>query len=477
MNPTQTEPATTATQTTPAAGFADLEHEGVIDELPVNGELPSWLSGSLIRVAPAQWDLADEKTVRHWFDGQAMLHHFGIKDGKASYANKFLATKQRQAIKDTGKLAYSEFASDPCRSLFKRVQTTFSPALTDNANVNVTQLGERFIAMTETPIPVEFDLDTLDTLGVAYKPPGEVTTAHPHLNRADKGMLNFAIKFGPRNSYRFFELGPDATDPRVVGEVPVKNPAYQHAFGVTERWFVLTEFPFRVNPMKLLLSGRPFIENFEWNPDEPTRITLIDRKTGEIGHVFETDACFAFHHVNAYEDGDEVIVDICASADPSIIDQLFIDRLRSDKPITTLPYLERLTLNVATGAASIERLSDAAFDLPRINYGRCNERPYRYTWGAGFGGSGWIDEIVKIDVQERSALRWSEPGAYPGEPVFVAEPDAQDEDAGVLLSVVFDAPRGTSYLLALDARSLDELARAEVPHHIPFGFHGQFARA
>jgi beta,beta-carotene 9',10'-dioxygenase len=60
--------------------------------------------------------------------------------------------------------------------------------------------------------------------------------------------------------------------------------------------------------------------------------------------------------------------------------------------------------------------------------------------------------------------------------VFVAAPDAEGEDEGVLLSIVLDGERGTSFLLVLDARSLDELARAEVPHHIPFGFHGQFAQ-
>jgi carotenoid cleavage dioxygenase-like enzyme len=60
--------------------------------------------------------------------------------------------------------------------------------------------------------------------------------------------------------------------------------------------------------------------------------------------------------------------------------------------------------------------------------------------------------------------------------VFVAAPEAGDEDEGVLLSVVLDNRTGNSFLLVLDARSLDEMARAEVPHHIPFGFHGQFAR-
>ena len=63
----------------------------------------------------------------------------------------------------------------------------FSPTLSDNANVNLVELGERFIAMTETPIPVQFDAETLETAGVAYEVPGMLTTAHPHLDRASGG--------------------------------------------------------------------------------------------------------------------------------------------------------------------------------------------------------------------------------------------------------------------------------------------------
>jgi carotenoid cleavage dioxygenase-like enzyme len=59
----------------------------------------------------------------------------------------------------------------------------------------------------------------------------------------------------------------------------------------------------------------------------------------------------------------------------------------------------------------------------------------------------------------------------------VARPRSEEEDDGVLLSVVLDAERDASFLLVLDAASLEELARAAVPHHIPFGFHGQFTRA
>jgi beta,beta-carotene 9',10'-dioxygenase len=70
--------------------------------------------------------------------------------------------------------------------------------------------------------------------------------------------------------------------------------------------------------------------------------------------------------------------------------------------------------------------------------------------------------------------KWQEANCYPGEPVFVAAPEAIAEDAGAVLSVVFDSQSGTSFLLVLDGQSFIEIARTRLPQHIPFGFHGQF---
>jgi carotenoid cleavage dioxygenase-like enzyme len=168
------------------------------------------------------------------------------------------------------------------------------------------------------------------------------------------------------------------------------------------------------------------------------------------------------------------VVDICTFPDAGIVEDLYMERLRAGKPIAT-PHLERFRISPESGTVQSERLIEEPIELPRINYARCNERPYQYAWGVGTGG-GWIDRIVKADVVERRASVWSENGCFPGEPVFVAAPDAEAEDEGVLLSVVLDGRTGNSFLLVLDAHTLDELARAEVPHHIPFGFHGQFAR-
>ncbi|MGO9761904.1 MAG: carotenoid oxygenase family protein [Solirubrobacteraceae bacterium] len=478
--------AATTAAAAPTLGFATLEQEVVADELALTGELPGWLHGSLLRTGPAKFEVGAQH-MRHWFDGLAMLHRFTIDDGHVSYGNRFLESRSYRAAREHDGIVFGEFATDPCRSLFKRVQTLFSPmsVLPDNANVNVATLGERFVALTETPLPVQFDPHTLQTAGVRpFTAPGQLTTAHPHLDRTSGGMLNYTAKLGARSSYRFFALAPLHGDeqhakPRVVASLPVKQPAYMHSFGLTERWLVLAEFPFVVNPLALALSGRPYIENYRWKPELGTRFTLVDRLTGEASAGFRADPCFAFHHVNAYDDGEEVVVDLCAFEDAGVIEDLYLERLRAGKPVAAAE-LTRFRLRPADRSVTRERLADGDIELPRINYARCNERPYRYVWGVGNGPGGWLERIVRVDIAARTTQSWSEPGCYPGEPVFVARPRAasspEAEDDGVLLSVVLDASAGTSSLLVLDAGDLSELARAQAPHHIPFGFHGQFAR-
>ena len=56
----------------------------------------------------------------------------------------------------------------------------------------------------------------------------------------------------------------------------------------------------------------------------------------------------------------------------------------------------------------------------------------------------------------------------------MTETGKDGEDAGVILSVVLDARRGSSFLLVLDAESFGERARARLPNHVPFGFHGGY---
>jgi carotenoid cleavage dioxygenase-like enzyme len=475
----------TAQTTTAQTGTADYrlglqtqDRETAVEALAVDGTLPAWLIGSLIRTGPALFE-AGARRVNHWFDGFAMLHRFGFADGRVSYANRFLQTRAYRAAAQNGEIAYSEFATDPCRTLFRRVASTFSPALTDNAAVNVVRLGEEYIAMTETPLPVAFEPATLRTLGVtgwAKALRGQTTTAHPHRDPSTGGILNYATHFGPATKYRIYSLAPGAAKPEQIAAIPVRHPSYMHSFAVTQRYVVLAEFPLVVNPVSLALSGRPFIENYEWQPERGTTFTVVDRADGSVRARVDGPAMFCFHHVNAFEDGDRLVLDMSVYEDASIVEALYLDRLHAAEPVPHAT-LWRYRVPLGPGEAVGEQLAPESLELPRIDYRSRNGRRYRYAYGAGAREPGdFLNQLVKVDVDAGESRTWSEPDCYPGEPVFVAAPDQRAEDDGVILSVVLDARAETSFLLVLDAGSFEQLARAHAPLRIPFGFHGSFFR-
>jgi carotenoid cleavage dioxygenase-like enzyme len=472
----------TMTQTVSRPGYAQgletLDAEVELDSLPVEGSIPEWLTGTLLRNGPARYEVG-ERPLNHWFDGFAMLHRFSFSSGRVSYANRFLRGEAYKAAERDGEISYSEFATDPCRSIFRRAATLFRPKITDNCNVNLTRLGEEYVALTETPLPVAFDPETLETLGVAFRPPGIHATAHPHHDPARGELIAYVTHFGSRSEYRIFAQRDRATQRRIAS-LRVGQPSYMHSFALTERYAVLVAFPYAVNPLELALSGRPFIENYRWKPEWSTRVLVFDREDGALRGTYEAEPCFSFHHVNAFEREGELVLDMAAYEDASIVDSLYLERLRSEPPPpSALARLRRYRIELDGGRVAEEELCDASFELPRIDYRERNGRPYRYAYGIGAPGVGeegeFLDRLVKIDVATGEATEWLEPGAYPGEPVFVPAPEAdRAEDGGVLLSVVLDARAATSYLLVLDAASMEERGRARVPHHIPFGFHGQY---
>jgi carotenoid cleavage dioxygenase-like enzyme len=460
-----------------STGFETLEAEVSLDSVPVEGSIPDWLTGTLLRNGPAKFEVG-EQPLRHWFDGLAMLHKFSFGGGQVSYANRFLRSDAYRAAQD-GQISYSEFATDPCRSIFKRAATMFRPRPTDNCNVNLTRLGDEYIAMTETPLPVAFDPETLETLGVAFKPPGIHATAHPHHDPERGELIAYATHFGPRSEYRVFAQHDRATQRRIAS-LRVAEPSYMHSFALTERYAVLVAFPLVVNPLSLALSGRPFIENYRWKPEQGTRVLVFEREDGKLRGRYMAEPRFSFHHVNAFERDGELVVDMVAYDDATIVDSLYVDRLRTAPPSeSSYGRLLRYRVGLDSGVVGEEALSDELLELPRIDYRERNGRPYRYVYAAAAQNDGeapdFIDRLVKVDVETGDAQRWFEPGSYPGEPVFVPAPRPdRAEDDGVLLSVVLDGRSADSYLLVLDAASLEELGRARVPHHIPFGFHGQY---
>jgi carotenoid cleavage dioxygenase-like enzyme len=461
-----------------AGGFADLDSEVGPLPLPVRGNFPTWLQGSLLRTGPAKFDVG-RTTVNHWFDGLAMLHRFGFGDGAVTYANRFLQSDAYTEAVAKGASATSEFATDPCRTLFQRVAAVFDPKLTDNCNVNVDAFGGTVVALTETTMPVRFDAATLETLGhyeAAAEVGGMVSIAHPHHDAARRCRFSYVVEFGRQSHYRLFAIPDDGSPERVVAELPVDKPAYMHSFAMSERYLILTEFPLVVDPLRLMLGLAPFIRNYRWRPELGLRFHVFDKDSGALVASRVADAVFAFHHVNAFEADGALMIDVITYDDAHIIDQLYLGRLRAGEPIEATGRLTRYALALGADApVEAQTIAPQMLELPRIDYDRCAGGAYRYVWGVSRREEGaFLDSIVRIDIATGDCKQWFADGCFPGEPVFVAHPDASSEGEGVLLSVVFDARSGASFLLVLDARTLGELARAECPHHIPFGFHGNF---
>ena len=461
-------------------GFTTQGRETAADALPVEGDIPSWLTGTLLRAGPARFEVGGQR-YRHWFDGLAMLHRFGFGDGNVSYANRFLNTRAYRAAEETGRISYREFATDPCRTLFQRLVSVFSPRPTDNAAVNVVRLGEEYLALTDPAMPVAFEPETLRTLGVTGSASalrsvrGQLSTAHPHRDYERGELVTYVTQFGPRSRYRVYALAPGTGAPREIAALPVRNPSYMHSFALTERYVVLVEFPLVVSALRLAVSGRPFIENYRWEPERGTTFHVIDRRDGSLRARVAGPPFFAFHHVNAFENAGELVIDLCAYEDASLIEALYLDRLRAGEALSARPELRRYHVPLGGGDAIGERLVEQPMELPRIDYRARNGRHYRYAYATGLSdGAGFVDQLIKAEVESGAARIWREQGCYPGEPVFVPAPDRKREDDGVILSVVLDAPRERSFLLVLDGGTFEERARAQAPLLIPFGFHGSY---
>jgi carotenoid cleavage dioxygenase-like enzyme len=94
----------------------------------------------------------------------------------------------------------------------------------------------------------------------AEQPGSQISTAHPHSDGTSS--YSYTIDMGRRSTYRLFTDKNGSQS--VLAELPVEHPSYMHSFGMSEHYLILTEFPLRVNPLRLAFSSQPFIRNYRW---------------------------------------------------------------------------------------------------------------------------------------------------------------------------------------------------------------------
>ncbi|MFB6304802.1 MAG: carotenoid oxygenase family protein [Haloferacaceae archaeon] len=457
-------------------GFHSLREERTAS-VDVEGELPDWLSGVLIRNGPGAFGF-DGDAVDHWFDGLAMLHRYGL-DGAAdrvTYRNRFLRTdayeRARAGTFDGG------FATGSAGLLRRLYRLVFGDPY-DNANVIAERLGDRYLALTESPRRVAFDPDTLATRGHdrydGPAPGGQLACAHLR-HDPDRGTaVNFETAFGRTNRYHVYET--DGRERDHVASIPVEEPAYMHSFALTPEHVVLTEFPFVVDPLDFLKPGSqgPFVDNFRWEPERGTRFLVVDRASGEIVAEPRAEPFFGFHHANAYRDGDDLVVDLETVPDASSVATLSLDRLRDGDLDVLGGRLERFRVDPEAGTVDRYPVYADGTALPTVPRTRwCRDHRYVYAQGTDQPVTEWPTAILKVDADAGTAREFRGDCDHYGEPVMVPRPGADREDAGVVLTVGLDRSAGRSVLVVLDARSLERLARAPLPHAVPFDFHGRW---
>jgi beta,beta-carotene 9',10'-dioxygenase len=461
-----------------AAGFRSTCEMDSPIELPVAGSLPRWLRGRMVHTGPGLYELP-RGHYSHWFDGLAQLGAITLTGGAITYRSRFLQSEAYRSARAEGRPVLGEFGTKPRRGLVEDlVAHVRPPHATDNANVNIVDLGGHVIAMTESHRHLEFDPETLETIGeVAYEDglAGQLSTPHPQIDH-DRGVLyNLLVRFGRTAAIQIYRQELGSLTRHLIATLERARPSYTHSFASSERFIVLTENPLVVNPLKLRFSTRPYIDRYDWRPELETRIHIVRKDDGQLQASARTRPQFVFHHVNAVEDSGWIHFDAIAYPDASIVRDLTLASLRRGDAVTT-GRLVRLSLRDDALEQRIDpvELLEQGLELPRV-HPRYEHRPYRYIYATGNADpSDFSDRILKVDLETRTVRAFGRPGLYVNEPQLVPAPDGAREDDGVVLVIAFDAREQLGRLLVLNAQTLDEVASAPLPQIVPFHFHGQW---
>jgi carotenoid cleavage dioxygenase-like enzyme len=458
------------------AGFRTQREELDDVALDVAGEVPPWLEGTYLVNGPGQFEVGDTD-LGHWFDPLAMVRRFAFADGAVRYGNRFVRSGDFRAAREDGRVRRSLPGTPADGLALGRVYRALTGALQDNPSIGVLQRGGATYAVTESPVGVAVDPETLATTGRRDLTAGldaDATLGHTHVD--DGVQWGLAASFGRESAYTLFRR-PDVGDPEPVGRLTFDHhPPYVHAFGLTGRYAVVPAAPFGVDFRTLLagtLGGTTFVDAVD-RRDAPARFHVLDRETGEEVAAPRAEDFFVYHFANAYEDGEAVVLDGVAYPDERAMTGLTLSNLRSDDPDVPQGDLVRFRIPLNGGRVERERILAGPMEFPTIHYRRYNGRPYRYAYCAPTDRGSLPTALAKVDVEAGSAERWAAPDLHPGEPLFVPAPSPDAEDDGVLLSLALGTGGERSVLVCLDAGTMAERARAPLPHRVPYGFHGQF---
>ncbi|BBZ23446.1 carotenoid oxygenase family protein [Mycolicibacter hiberniae] len=435
----------------------------------IDGSLPAELAGTLYRNGPGRWEDHTGRPLHHLFDGDGMVSAFTIGGGRVHYRNRYVRTRHYRGKTGTRHLG------TPAAGGWWANAGRIPPNL---ANTNIVEHAGHLYALWEGGPPHEIDPVTLQTRGVR-RFGGRLRwmgsySAHPSLCPRSGEMFNFGVEFIPRPHLRIYR-----TDVRGrlshFRSVRLPYVAMVHDFALTERYLVFLVSPIIPDAVPIALGRATLGDALHYRPERGSVFVLIPRDGGAVRRV-ECEAVLQFHLSNAYDDGSDVVVDAITYADGRLLERIarFQTSSLNDAPSEFSRF--RIT---ASGRLTRDRLSEAACEFPRHHPGY-EGKPHRYAYISSRRRlSSFYDSITKLDLVDQSETTYTAEGEGNSfcEPVFTPRPHATAEDDGWLLTVEYQAAQHASRLVVFDARDLagGPVARAELTHHIPQGFHGNFS--
>lgn len=447
----------------------------------IDGDIPVDFQGTLFRNGPGLLDV-NGTPLQHPFDGDGMICAIRFHQGQAHFRNRFVRTEGYVAEQAAGKILYRGVFGTPKPGGL--LANAFDINFKNIANTHVIYWADKLLALWEADQPYRLDPATLDTLGLenfsGLLKPGDPFSAHPRIlpgaTTAEDRLVNFAIKPGLSSTVKIFEFDRAG---EVVHQRQFAIPgfAFIHDFAVTPNYYVFFQNPVTLNPIPFLFGLKGAGECISFNAQNPTKVWLLPRQSGQPQQL-KTDACFVFHHANAYEADGQVIVDsICYDTFPSL--ESGVDFRNVDFDAVPPGKLWRFQMTPETATVEKQPLITRSCEFPTLNPAQVGQ-DYRYVYiGATDAsvGNAPLQGILKRDLQTGEEQLWSAaPQGFMGEPVFIPKPNATQEDQGWVVAVVYDGDRNRSDVVILDAEQLEPgpIARLHLQHHIPYGLHGSF---
>ena len=446
-------------------------------DMEVIGEIPKDIEGVYIR--NCENPVHEPLGRYHPFDGDGMLHMMHFKDGKATYRNRFVRTRAFQAEEEAGEALWVGLAAHPVKS--KRRGECTQDQLKDASSTDVVVHAGKVLS-THYQCGNGYRLDplTLEQLGIESWVPIDGISAHTKVDENTGELLFFNYsKHAP-----FMHYGVVGADNKLKHYIPVETPGPRlpHDMAFSENYSILNDFPMFWRP-ELLEQG---IHATKYYPELGSRFAIVPRY-GQPEDVkwFKADPTYVLHWLNAYEEGDEIVLDGYFQENPS-------PGRAKDVPeeyASLMPYvdlyamqsrLHRWRFNLKTGETTEKHLDDRVLEFGMFNQKYAGKK-YRYCYSVS-SKPGWFlfTTLVKhdLDTGQSWSLDFGEE-RYGSEAPFVPRIGATAEDDGYLVSYIIDMKENTSECILVDAQDIEAgpVCRIKLPHRITSGTHATWADA